>query len=781
MSRILDTPIAEKERRLWSYYFAFVLILAALCFGDLRFHQLNTHDADSFADHLRIEQDGYYFFSPDKAQAQGRFFADAVKYAAFLAFGNDPTAFHLLVVATHVLASLLLALLVRYMGYSVECAFAVGLLFLLNVAHFEAVHWISALDYPLGLACACAALLCLETQVRMRLGWFSLLMVLAVQSHPSLAALWLLPLYRLWRAEADRARLFRFALTALPIVAAVAAVVFFASSEASTWQALDEYSVHSVSILVLGQVRIFLFLSSRLLSTAHWLPLPIYSQAPWELGLGLAVTGALLYLVYRRQAPFDWAALWVLISLVPYVLLTAATIDDLPAGPSRYLYVASAGSSLLLAAGWQYIYRSQRYLGMALLVAVVVSSWMNLLKVEAISHYTSARSYSARMEVAAALDQYEQALEKAADVLPLEDVYPRYLIMLMDSPRDFLPVLSVARAQFPDNPYLELYQLAERATAVDMTVRTRAVQEIEQKAQALDYARNFSARALHNMGSGFLKKDNAVRAIYACEQSLYLEPRRAKTFNLLGIAHMRRAEELVRTAQQETIVDHLQKAIGAYEQSLNLQPDPDVFYSLGRVYEQSGQLDAAQRAYQACLLRQPHDERSLRQVAQIYQARGQHLQAITAWESLLALRADPDGYFSLGNSYYKSGDMQRAAQAYGEANRLQPNSMETLANWGNALGQLGQLNEARLAYRRAIELAPENPYLYYSLGELENALGDANAAISAFSQALEKGVDHEATYTVLIDLLRAAGREEEARVWRERRANATAITIPRTD
>ena len=781
MPRILDTPTAAKERRLWGYYFALVLSLATLCFGDLRFHQLNTHDADSFADHLRIEQDGRYFFSPDKAQAQGRLFADAVKYAAFLAFGNAPTAFHLLVVTAHVLASLLLALLVRYMGSSVEYAFAAGLLFLLNVAHFEAVHWISALDYPLGLACACAALLCLETQARMRLSCFSLLMVLAVQSHPSLAALWLLPLYRLWRAEADRARLYRFAVTALPIAAAVAAVVFFASSTASTWQAVDEYSVHSFSTLVLGQVRILLFLSSRLLSTAHWLPLPIYSQAPWELGLGLAVIGTLLYLVYRRQAPFDWAALWVLVSLVPYVLLTAATIDDLPAGPSRYLYVTSAGSSLLLAAGWQYIYRRQRYLGMALLVAVVVSSWMNLLKVEAISHYTSARSYSARLEVDAALAQYEQALEKAADVLPLEDVYPRYLIMLMDSRRDFLPVLSVARAQFPDNPYLELYQLAECATAVDRAVRTRAVQEIVQKAQALNYARNFSARALHNMGSGFLKKDNAVRAIYAFEQCLYLEPRRAKTLKLLGAAHMQRSEELARIAQQETIAGHLQKAIDAYEKSLNLQSDPDVFYSLGRVYEESGQIDAAQRAYQACLLRQPHHERSLRQVAQIYQARGQHLQAITAWESLLALRADSDGYFFLGNSYYKSGDMERAAQAYGEANRLQPNSMETLANWGNALGQLGQLNEARLAYRRAIELAPESPSLYYSLGEVEKALGDINAAINAFSQALEKGVGHEATYTALIDLLRAAGREEEARAWRERRAAAVDRTRIQAD
>ena len=68
-----------------------------------------------------------------------------------------------------------------------------------------------------------------------------------------------------------------------------------------------------------------------------------------------------------------------------------------------------------------------------------------------------------------------------------------------------------------------------------------------------------------------------------------------------------------------------------------------------------------------------------------------------------------------------------------------------------------------------------------SLGEVEEALGDINAAINAFSQALKKGVGHEATYTALIDLLRAAGREEEARAWRERRAAAVDRTRIQAD
>jgi len=770
--------------RAWLLYAAAVTTLTWISFGSLRFHQLDTHDAESFADHLRIEQDAFYFFSPDKEQATGRLFADAVKYATFLVFGNDPAVFHLLVVAAHMLASLLLALLVRRMGFAIEWAFSTGLLFLLNVAHFQAVHHISALDYPLGMVCTCAALICLEGKSRGRQVYFAALMVLAVQAHPSLAALWLLPLYRLWRSGVDRAPFYRFAATAAPIALAVVASVLLASRETSTWHAVDEYSAHSPVAIALGQARVLLLFSSRLLSTAHWLPLPIHSQALWELGLGLGVVTALLYLIFRRQAPLDWAALWVLAGLFPYLLLTAATIDGLPAGPSRYLYVASAGSSLLLAAIWHYSYQRQPYLAGALLLVIIVSSYVNLHKVEAISHYTSARSYSARLEVSAALDQYESALEKAPDVLPLEDFYPRYIIMLMDSGRDFLPVLTAAREALPDNPHIELYQLAERATARDSTARAQAMREIEQKALLLSYARNLSARALHNMGSGFLEKDDEQRATYAFEQGLILEPQRAKTLRLLGLTYVRRAAKLaqegVHEGLQEAIDTHLQKAADAYVKSLELRPDPDLFYSLGRIYEQRGQLDLAQDAYQACLLRLPRHERSLRQVAQIYQVRGEHLLAISTWERLLALRADPDAFFSLGNLYYKGGDMERAVQSYREANRLDSNSVETLANWGNALGKLGRLNEARSAYRRALELAPENPYLYYSLGEIENSLGDKSAAILALSQALEKGIDHRA-YRMLIDLLRAAGREEEASIWEEQRAAMTAATSPQTD
>ena len=94
------------------------------------------------------------------AQASGRPFAEAVKYLAVLGGGNHPGAVHLLVVAAHVLASLLWAWACRRLGLNLELSFLAGLLFLVNVTHFQVVHHISALDYPLALCWMLVSLGC---------------------------------------------------------------------------------------------------------------------------------------------------------------------------------------------------------------------------------------------------------------------------------------------------------------------------------------------------------------------------------------------------------------------------------------------------------------------------------------------------------------------------------------------------------------------------------------------------------------------------------------------
>ena len=389
----MKIPPLAKEHLWWSYV-ALLAAVAWLCFGNLRTHLLDTHDADSFADHLQIAEDWTFFFSDEKAQASGRPIAEATKFLFFLLFGNNPAAFHLLSIAVHTLAAFLLARIVWRQTDQIVLAALTGLLFLTNVTHFQAVHHISALDYPLALSCGLAALLALgRGATPQRPIAFAVWLCCGTLAHPSIAPVWLLALYLIWRRSDLTASLGALWPSGLALCLAFACSLFLAADNTSTWQSVDEYGSQSTLDLGLGMVRVLVWFLSRLLTTAHWLPLPIYVQETWELYLGAVVCALLAWLIWRNRQPLTSAAGATLLGLAPYVLLTEATILGLPAGPSRYLYLATAGSSLLLAWGLDWIRRRLHpYAAAALLAVTLVSSYYSLRQVESISLFTSARS-----------------------------------------------------------------------------------------------------------------------------------------------------------------------------------------------------------------------------------------------------------------------------------------------------------------------------------------------------------------------------------------------------
>ena len=113
--------------------------------------------------------------------------------------------------------------------------------------------------------------------------------------------------------------------------------------------ALQFYPSSALADLGLGVTRSFLWLLSRLATTAHWLPLRSSERAPWELVLGFGLLVLAILLVRRQPHPVSAWAIWTVLMLVPFALLTDSILLVLHVCPSRYLYFASAGSSLVLA------------------------------------------------------------------------------------------------------------------------------------------------------------------------------------------------------------------------------------------------------------------------------------------------------------------------------------------------------------------------------------------------------------------------------------------------
>ena len=627
-------------RPIWPAYALGLCLIAALCFGNLHTHLLDTHDADSFSDHLQIQQDGTFFFSPDKAQASGRPVAEAVKYLVFLICGNDPAAFHLFSVAVHALASLLLARTVwRHAGQLILAGLA-GVLFVVNVTHFQAVHHISAIDYPLALCFGLGALLVLERPAAV-----AALLVLGILSHPSIAVAWLLAAYMHWRRDDLTTALRALWPSGLATAVAVALSLHLAAASTSTWQSIDEYGAQSAAGLVPGMLRVLLWFCSRLLTTAHWLPLPIYVQQTWELAVGAGLVGLLLWLVWRRKEPLATAALATLLGLLPYLLLTEATVLDLPAGPSRYLYLASAGSSLLLAWSLDWIRRRvHSYAAVALLLATLASSYHSLARAEAISLYTSGRSYSAGREYATAREQFRRALVQGPETLPATDIYTRLCLLLMDSEEDHAAVLAEGLAAHPDSKRLRLLQLATVAADPTDENREKAMHSVLDLRHTAPPDAELVAKALHNIGAGRLHyKDDPGPAIHAYRQVLRIDRDRFKTLKDLTFAHWQRAAQLIdlmaaadvdnRADLVDNFREQMSDAIATSLHALRLRPDADLFYQLGRAYQQQERYAEALEAYRQGLAQNPADQRAHLRIAEILGQQGDKAGAARAREA----------------------------------------------------------------------------------------------------------------------------------------------------
>ncbi|SVB40063.1 uncharacterized protein METZ01_LOCUS192917, partial [marine metagenome] len=177
----------------------FILVLSWVFFADLTEHRLDSHDIEMFRDHTAIDGDITLMFSAAREQRSGRPVSELVKWLFYLVNGNDVVAFHLLSIGMHTLASLLLPALFRQWGASPLLSRSAAVLFHTQTAHYEPVHHISALDYPLALLFGIAAIVTfqryLAEQRNRRLLLFSLTLPFGMLCHLGIGFVWFVCVY----------------------------------------------------------------------------------------------------------------------------------------------------------------------------------------------------------------------------------------------------------------------------------------------------------------------------------------------------------------------------------------------------------------------------------------------------------------------------------------------------------------------------------------------------------------------------------------------------------
>ena len=697
----------QRGQLLWPGYACLVGLLSTLYFGSLKEQLLNTDDHEAFQDHIAIEEDFTYFFSAHKQQPSGRPLAELVKFGAYLVWGNDPGFFHLLVVACHSLVAILVARLARSLGLSLKLSLLGGLLFLVNVAHFQAVYWIQAIEYPLALICGLGALLCylryLSTRkIRWIWGLYGGLLT-GLSAHVAVAFVWPFCLYWSWLKNYSLRTTLRHLLPLLfLIVLVLALLVSITRRESHTWEALGFFAEDDLFILLSGMGRLLLWMLGRMLTTAHWLPVRLSEQQPWELWVGVAVLAALALLIYRQGFPQAPCSVWILLSVIPFLPLTDTDILRRPTGISQYLYPATVGSSLLLAWGIEAVRLRLRpwgrYIHSGIAGAIFISSYFSLKQAEAHYMYLSGRSYIARGDFDTGVEQLKRAIARGPKVIDLYDAYGRLCTLTLANieVEEAEPILEEAISAFPGDPIFHLYKLVLDSVKADSTIQSQAqnklaffnksgVIQVEEgrwllrlSAKELEKYRFDIAVAFNNLCANFEKRGNIERAILACQRSVEFSPR-LKTYQALAKLLLRAglSEEAALTAF-EAVERYPQEAsswlhIAAANVLLNLGNLNEAIAMCHKAMGKKPPAEQIQAVFTFYLQILNGDSRGVSSTSYTrmgldFWQRGKLDESVRAYRKALEEVGDNSrAQFNLGLAYLTKGDVEEAERAYATA------------------------------------------------------------------------------------------------------------------
>ncbi len=123
---------------------------------------------------------------------------------------------------------------------------------------------------------------------------------------------------------------------------------------------------------------------------------------------------------------------------------------------------------------------------------------------------------------------------------------------------------------------------------------------------------------------------------------------------------------------------------------------------------------------------------------------------------------NPWGFYMLGMSAWRSGQLDRAKAAFDDALALDPNHVKSLVNAGRVLLESDAPADAEEYLASAIDLDPASADAYRVMGRTQALLGNAEAALEAYRTAL--AIDPEDTWSMnnMGLVLIQHGRFEEA-------------------
>lgn len=405
----------------------------------------------------------------------------------------------------------------------------------------------------------------------------------------------------------------------------------------------------------------------------------------------------------------------------------------------HFQYLASMGPLALagagLALGWERLpaaWASLRSVATAALLAVLgVLTWREsreYLSSEALWRATVARNPEAFMawanlgDVLAKAGRHQEAilcfrrgLQLRPDDVPAHNDLGCELV-LIGNPQAAIPVFERALRLKPDYPEVH-NSLGNALRSVG-----RIDEAIAHYREALKFKPGY-ASALNNLGCELMGRGQQAEAIACFEDALRINPADPAAHSNLGSA----LRDLGR----------LPEALAHYEQALKVKPDfAEAHDSRGVALEAAGRRTEALASFAEAVRHAPDSAKIHHDFGAALLRAGRVPEGIAQFEEVVRLDPKaPAAYALLGTTFAQAGRWEEALARFQAGVRAAPNDAELHGNLAVALGTLGKLPEAAAEFQEALRLRPDFIDAHANLAQILRALGRNLEAADHFDEA----------------------------------------------
>ena len=640
------------QYKTWTLFLLLVCVATGLLFAPVVEMGLAEHDAETLRDNALISDDFTYFFSAQKAQVTGRPLAELAKWLVSFPCGDNPRLLHLASISLHGLAAVLLAVLLRKMTADLVLCFSAAFLFLANIGHFYAVYHFSGIDYPLALVLVLLGMICYVQSVAIggktwMLGAYFFLGC-SVLSHIAAIAAWPFCLYWSFLYSDNRRKILQYTIPLGAVMAGLGMTALkLTPQHTNTQRSLDLFSPDAAGFdFILHLIKQLFWFSSKLLTFSHILTPSWHDRITWELYAGAAITVLLLGLIWKRSKPVSAFGVWTLAALIPFALVEDTAVLGWPEVLSRYLYLATAGSSVCMAWG---LYQISRIFGGRILVysSLAVLLWSSYSGLRVLDNYYLYRAgYYLWIdgEQKAGIAQVERAIQQGGDLLPIGSIYFRLCNMILSSGAPLDSTLAAARTALPDDDRLLALEYIVDSFAADPTIAQKARHAIAEEFQrnaalsskAEERYRELTGTIYRFVGHSFYIKRQWQQATDAYEIAAKLS---SSVF--IGDAFTsRHAHALTQLGIARAIEGEFDPAIDYFRRAIQVKPNISAYFNMGRALKEQRSFTAAVESYEKGLDLEPSNILLLNSLGVAKLELGHTAEAVALFRRVVAI--DPD-------------------------------------------------------------------------------------------------------------------------------------------